>query len=404
MLLILLLITLSILSACSDNDNSGMPTPTVVSSLSISDLTVMEGNTDKSVEFEVNLTGTSRTENVSVSFDTRNGTAEKGTDFNLVSQGDLVFTPNDNKKTIEVSIVGDEIAEPEENFEVFLFNPTNATLSKDTGTGTIQDDDQNTGGNNFGIPDTGYVSPESYDGMTLAWSDEFDGNSLNPDNWTFEMGDGCPNLCGWGNNELEFYRPQNTTVTDGFLVVEAKEESFGGKNYTSSRMLTKGKQEFKFGRIDIRAALPEGQGLWPALWMLGANIDTVGWPASGEIDIMELTGDLPGRVLGTAHFGVNFNAHQYKTGTQMLEGDAKFSEEFHVFSINWKPDLIQWLIDDQVFHEFTPNDTGVQPYPFNKPFYFIFNLAVGGNLPGSPDATTVFPQRLIVDYIRVFQE
>jgi len=402
-LFVLLPINAFMIFACGSNEDTTPTQASTVGSLSISDITVKEGNADKSVEFAVNLTGTNRTENVSVRFDSRNGTAEEGTDFKVVTQGDLAFTPNESRKMIEVSILGDEIAEQEESFEIFLFDPTKATLSKDTGKGIIQDDDQNPGGNNFGIPDTGYVSPDSYNGMTLVWSDEFEGNSLNMDNWTHETGDGCPNICGWGNNELEFYRAENTTLSNGFLIIEAKEENFAGKNYTSSRMVTKGKQEFKFGRIDIRAALPEGQGLWPALWMLGSNIDTVGWPASGEIDIMELTGDLPGRVLGTAHFGANFNQHQYQTGTNLLEGDAKFSEEFHVFSISWKEDLIQWLIDDQVFHEFTPNDTGVQPYPFNQPFFFIFNLAVGGNFPGSPDASTVFPQRLIVDYIRVFQ-
>ena len=154
----------------------------------------------------------------------------------------------------------------------------------------------------------GYDAPESYDGYTRVWEDEFNGTTLS-DDWTYEIGDGCPNLCGWGNNELEYYRAENTTVADGYLSITAKKENFGGRDYTSSRLITKDKQEFQYGRIDIRAIMPKGQGMWPALWMLGENIDEVSWPACGEIDIMEMIGGdgKDNTVHGTVHWDNNGN-------------------------------------------------------------------------------------------------
>jgi len=150
--------------------------------------------------------------------------------------------------------------------------------------------------------------------------------------------------------------------------------------------------------------LPSGQGIWPALWMLGSNIDAVGWPACGEIDIMELTGDLPNRILGTIHYGANPNEAQSNSGTKYLDGQANFQDEFHVFSINWENNMIQFLLDGEVYHTITPATLNGVPYPFNKNQFFIFNVAVGGNWPGSPDASTAFPQHMIVDYVRVFQK
>ncbi len=188
------------------------------------------------------------------------------------------------------------------------------------------------------------------------------------------------------------------------LVITAKDQKFGSREYTSSRLITKGKKQFKFGRIDIRAALPEGQGLWPALWMLGSNIDAVSWPACGEIDIMELSGDLPNRVVGTVHYGPNSSSAQYNSMSKYLDGDNNFQDEFHVFSINWENNLIQFFVDDVLYHTITPASLNGEAYPFNKNFFFIFNVAVGGNFPGNPDGSTPFPQHMIVDYVRVFQK
>ena len=136
----------------------------------------------------------------------------------------------------------------------------------------------------------GYTSPTEYEGYELVWNDEFTGNTLDGNNWTHEIGTGCPNLCGWGNNELQYYREENTSVGDGVLTITAKKESFQGSSYSSSRIITEDKREFKYGRFDIRALLPRGQGLWPAIWMLGSNHDAIGWPFCGEIDIMEMIG------------------------------------------------------------------------------------------------------------------
>ncbi len=248
------------------------------------------------------------------------------------------------------------------------------------------------------IPDDGYSTPESYDGMVLAWQDEFSGDALNLNFWTHETGG------NWFNNELQYYQSENTTVEDGYLTIKAKKENVGGENYTSSRIITQNKKTFKYGRVDIRAILPKGQGMWPALWMLGSSISTEGWPKCGEIDIMEMIGGTVQRektVFGTLHWD---NAGTKvctcdKPGYVLSEGS--FNDEFHVFSITWDESLITWYVDDVKFNEISI--TPLELNEFQKEFFFIFNLAVGGDWPGSPNETTVFPQRMIVDYIRVFQ-
>jgi beta-glucanase (GH16 family) len=255
----------------------------------------------------------------------------------------------------------------------------------------------------FEFPQNGFESPEEYEGYQMVWNDEFEGNSLSED-WVFELGDGCPGLCGWGNNELQYYRRENTEVREGYLVIKALQENFGGKNYTSSRIKTQGKQSFKYGRIDIRAALPKGQGLWPALWMLGDNIPEVGWPFCGEIDIMEMVGGSQdgkdNTVHGTVHWASNGNWANYGGSKRLDQGI--FNDKFHVFSIIWDETRIVWLLDNVKYHEIdtTPQDLN----EFRESFFFLFNIAVGGNWPGSPDGTTVFPQQMAVDYVRVFQK
>ncbi len=255
------------------------------------------------------------------------------------------------------------------------------------------------------IPTTGFTSPLTYPNLTLIWQDEFEGDALSSANWTHEIGNG---VGGWGNNELEYYQSSNTSVQDGYLVIKAKKESAGGFNYTSSRIITKGKQDFKFGRVDIRAILPKGQGIWPALWMLGSNISDVGigWPKCGEIDIMELIGGTSAtagrndRIYGTVHWD-NSGSYASYGGNTTLSGGKTFADEFHVFSITWTDTTITWYLDNVQFHVIDITPTGLSE--FKEKFFFIFNVAVGGNWPGSPDATTVFPQRMVVDYIRVFQ-
>lgn len=253
-----------------------------------------------------------------------------------------------------------------------------------------------------GIPDSGYSTPLSYPGYTLVWNDEFDGSELS-DDWSHEIGTGNN---GWGNQELQYYRPQNTEVKDGLLIITAKEENFGGRNYTSSRIVTEGKQSFQYGRIDIRAAVPFGQGLWPALWMLGEDFNTVGWPRCGEIDIMEMVGG-PSRsdggddkVFGTIHWDNNGQKADFGGFNRISSG--RFADEFHVFTIIWDAQRISWYRDDIKFHEV--DITPAELSEFHDHFFFIFNVAVGGIWPGSPNSSTQFPQKMAVDYVRVFQK
>lgn len=248
------------------------------------------------------------------------------------------------------------------------------------------------------IDNTGYISPESYPGMTLVWQDEFSGNTLDTRFWTFEQGTGSN---GWGNNELQFYREENTRVANGYLTITAKKETFGGRDYTSSRIKTQDKKDFLYGRIDFRAKLPKGQGIWPALWALGANINTVNWPFCGEIDVMEMIGGGPGRdntVHGTVHY--EDGGHKYIGGSKTLAA-GNFSDKFHVFSVVWTANSIKWYVDNEEFYSF--DTTGANKDEFRRPYFLLINLAVGGNWPGVPNASTVFPQQFIVDYVRVFQ-
>jgi beta-glucanase (GH16 family) len=260
------------------------------------------------------------------------------------------------------------------------------------------------GNNKISFNNTGYDAPTSYPGYTLAWSDEFNGASLDASVWGYESGDGCPDLCGWGNNELEYYTapPNNVLFQDGKVIIEARAESAGGKNYTSSRLKTQGKKTFKFGRIDIRAILPTTKGLWPALWLLPQDNVYGPWPTSGEIDMMEAIGSEPGRVLGTANFGPGPNS-TYISRNYFLPGGT-FNDQFHVFSLEWQQDTIRWYVDNTLYSTVTRTDVGAATWPFNESFFFIVNVAVGGNLPGAPDGSTRFPQWLILDYIRVYQK
>jgi beta-glucanase (GH16 family) len=193
-------------------------------------------------------------------------------------------------------------------------------------------------------------------------------------------------------------------LREGLLVIEARREDFGGKNYTSARLTTEDKFEFKYGRIDIRAALPTGQGLWPALWMLGANFKEVGWPRSGEIDIMELVGQDNDRVFGTVHWDNNGSKAQYPTsggGFEVSNGET-FNNQYHVFSLAWSESGLEWFVDGERYQTFDINN-GAGLDAFRKAFFLIFNIAVGGNLPGSPNGDTEFPQYMHVDYVRVYQ-
>lgn len=232
-------------------------------------------------------------------------------------------------------------------------------------------------------------------GWNLVWSDEFNGTSLNTSNWTYETGTGSS---GWGNNELEYYtgRPENLQVTGGNLVITARRESYGGMNYTSARIKTQGLKSFTYGKVEARIKLPSGQGLWPAFWMLGTNITTVNWPYCGEIDIMERVNN-NSNVNGTVHWDAGGYASYGRTS-----GNLDFSQ-YHVYSIEWDSSYIRWFVDGAQYNEFyIANNTG-NTEEFQRPFFLLLNLAVGGNWPGSPDGSTPFPSQMLVDYVHVYQ-
>ena len=241
----------------------------------------------------------------------------------------------------------------------------------------------------------------------LVWSDEFDGTSLDETKWEYMIGDGTDIglPAGWGNNELQYYRPENATVANGYLTIEGRAESFNGYNYTSSRLRTMGKADFKYGRIEARIDLPTGQGVWPAFWMLPTDFVYGGWAASGEIDIMEAVCHDTYTVHGTLHYGGAwpdnvYSGKGYRNGTD-------FAQDFHVYTIEWEPGEIRWYVDGdhyqtQIFWYSSPTEP--YPAPFDQKFHILLNMAIGGNWPGSPDASTVFPQQMIVDYVRVYQK
>ncbi len=391
---VLLLLSLSLLfiASCADSDDDG-PEP-VLPTLSVSSVTLFEGDANTTFNFRVTASVASE-QTITFEYKTEEVTAAQDEDYRHVS-GSMTIPAGERSAVLEIEILADSIKEADEEFKVVISNPTNATIANAEGVGTIRNDDTF-----IFVPQDGYITPESYTGYDLVWRDEFNGNSLNMADWRFEMGAG-----GWGNQELQYYtdRSENLQVSNGNLIIEAREEAFNGAPYTSARIITLGKQSFTHGRVDIRAILPEGQGIWPALWMLGENITTIGWPACGEIDIMELVGHEPETVHGTAHWGPQGQTFSINKGEPYsLTGGQKFSDEYHVFSIIWEPNSIKWYVDDN--HYFTLTNADVNgAYPFDADFFFIFNIAVGGVWPGNPDATTQFPQTMTVDYVRIFQK
>jgi beta-glucanase (GH16 family) len=243
---------------------------------------------------------------------------------------------------------------------------------------------------------------------TLVWSDEFGGaNGSAPDSskWTVETGGD-----GWGNHELEYYtnRPQNVQIQNGSLVITALKEMYTGKdgvsrNYTSARMMTAGKFEQQYGRFEARIKIPYGQGMWPAFWMLGNNSGTVGWPSCGEIDIMENIGKEPTIVHGTIH-GPGYSGAAGIGSSFSLAG-GQFADDYHLYAVEWEPNIIRFYVDSNLYATRTPADLpkGAK-WVYDHPFFIILNLAVGGDWPGAPDNTTVFPQTVLVDYVRVYKK
>jgi beta-glucanase (GH16 family) len=233
----------------------------------------------------------------------------------------------------------------------------------------------------------------------LAWSDEFNGTSINTANWGYEIG-------FIRNNELQYYtsRPENARIESGNLVIECRRENFNGAQYTSASLNTSGKRTFRYGRIEMRARLPYSKGLWPAFWTLGQNINTVGWPACGEIDVMEMIGGGEGfddKTYGTVHWD---NGGHQGNGSSLQLASGIFADAYHIFAIEWDSTNIKWFMDNANFH--TVNITASQFSELHNPHYLLLNLAIGGSWPNSvgktPDATTVLPQKYYIDYVRAY--
>jgi beta-glucanase (GH16 family) len=242
----------------------------------------------------------------------------------------------------------------------------------------------------------------------LVWSDEFNGSAVDPANWEIMLGDGTAYglPAGWGNNELEYYtgRSQNLSVSGGYLHIIARQENYAGCTYTSARLRTKGLHDFLYGRIEARIKLPSTKGIWPAFWMMPTDSVYGGWAASGEIDILESI-NVATTVYGTIHYGGQWPNNVSSGGSQ---SGTNFSNDFHTYAIEWSADLMRWYVDGSLFYSVTsdtwyssaaPNNNRA---PFDQLFHILLNVAVGGNWPGYPDGSSVFPQEMLVDWVRVY--
>jgi beta-glucanase (GH16 family) len=258
---------------------------------------------------------------------------------------------------------------------------------------------------NTGFSPSRYAPAKAW---SLVWSDEFTGppgSQIDASKWSFDIGGN-----GWGNNELQTYtnRMVNASLERGSLKISVLRETLTGPDkieraYTSARLLTRNKFAQTFGKFEARIKIPAGQGIWPAFWMLGESINTAGWPRCGEIDIMENIGKEPSMIHGTLH-GPGYSGAEGITAAYTLAHGEKFSDGYHIFAVEWEPQAIRFYVDGVLYKTRTPADlpTG-KAWVFNRPFFIILNVAVGGNFPGNPDATTVLPQQMLVDYVRVYE-
>ena len=253
------------------------------------------------------------------------------------------------------------------------------------------------------VPLEGYNAPNAYEDYKLVWSEEFEGSSLNDESWNYELGNIDPfGNIGWGNNELQFYKVNNIVVKDGHLIIEVRQENDG--SYSSGRITTRDKKEYKYGRIDVRAALPNQRGMLPAIWMLGKNYLQDKWPICGEIDIAEsfISGpETANRIKSNVSWGKSFPELKRHSSDFVLTS-GNFSEEWHIFSLEWDENFIKFFVDGIQHFELIINEE--MEHYFRNEFFLILNLAIGGNPVQNPDNSTVFPQRMFVDYIKVYQK
>lgn len=245
----------------------------------------------------------------------------------------------------------------------------------------------------------------SSDEWRLVWQDEFENEGApNPNNWIHDLGSGCPNLCGWGNSELQFYtdEPKNVNVKDGMLSITALRDTIEDRYFSSARIKTKNKFDFKYGKIEVRAKNPSGIGSWPAIWMLPTDNEYGGWPKSGEIDIMEHVGFDKDSIFGTVHTeAFNHMRNTHKSGSIFVENNE---DAFHIYGIEWDEEKINFMVDDNVYFTFSNENKSSAEWPYDKAFHIILNLAVGGTWGGQKGIDNEsLPWKFIVDYVRVYQ-
>lgn len=351
------------------------------SHLSVGDVSKTRDSVNSTITFVISVENPT-SQPITFDYATQEGTAKANIDFIPVS-GTLTISPNSNQATLDVTVIGRKLNQSTQQFLLLLNNPSNALINygKGIGTATIK---------NLGTE------------YTLVWAEEFNGTTLNTNDWNYETGTNN----GWGNNELQNYTSgaNNAYIENGSMVIEAKQESSGGADYSSARLTTQGKKKFTYGKIEFRAKVPSTKGIWPALWMLGENVNSVSWPTCGEIDVMEAVNkEVPDKVYGTAHWGPSTANHQ-QSGNNYTLASGDYSDDFHIYSIEWDADKIQWFMDGNKYHEVSKSEITAGTYPFDKEFFIIMNIAVGGQWPGNPDTGTTFPQKMYVDYIRVYQK
>ena len=362
--------------------------------LLVEDVEIMERDVNHIHTHRVTISD-SFNKDISFQCQTTGVTATEGEDFTHF-EGVITIPKGETKAEINIPILTDTLMETDEVIWLGFSNPINVRIQDGLSEIKIMNDDT------FMVNDdtSGYYSPLSYPGKSLVWSEEFDQSTLDMNSWNYETGG------YWFNNELQYYRggTANTALQNGKLVITAKKETYQNREHTSARLTTEGKVEYKYGRIDVRGKLPKGQGIWPAIWLLGNDLSSVGWPACGELDMVELLGHTPQTVHGSINYGPQGNSWAYtKTTSYTLPGED-FSDKYHVFSILWEENSIKYYVDDNLYTTYTPNNiVSGQSWRFNHPFFFILNVAVGGDWPGNPDQTTAFPQQMLIDYIRVFQ-
>ena len=290
-------------------------------------------------------------------------------------------------------------------------DPSSSSRMDSVGSSSLQNDKPSSSSSTLSVSSSSTLSVSSSStpiedlssGSQYFWNDEFDGDEIDNSKWTYDIGTGSS---GWGNNEWEYYtdRKENAYIKDGILHIRAQKEDYKGSKYTSARMLTKGKFAFKYGTVEARIALPTGKGIWPAFWMLGENFDTVGWPACGEIDIIEAVNS-ENIVYGTNHWanGTEYATYGNNTGNYRDQKHEIDITQFHTYKFTWDEKYIRMFVDDFMYHEILIENSTGDTEEFHKPFFFILNVAVAGNWPGFEVDDTQFPNEMLVDYIRVYK-